>query len=144
MEFKDRLKQLRTEHGLSMSKLAEMIGVSKAAVGNYESGLRIPRQEQLEAIADIFNVDLDYLMCRTNTTLKTSFSENRILYLMKLLNEKGKAEAVKRVNELTFIPEYLKSDSGFDAMIAAHEDKEGTESEKEASISVITDDAEWR
>lgn len=66
MEFSKRLKELRTQSKYTMEQLAKLIGVGKSAIGNYESGLRYPKKEQLEALADIFNVDMDYLTCRTD------------------------------------------------------------------------------
>lgn len=66
MEFKDRLHFLRMSHEYSMSELGKLVGVSKAAISNYETGFRYPKKEQLEALADVFNVDLDYLTGRSD------------------------------------------------------------------------------
>ena len=60
--FGDRLKSLRNRKGLSQAEFAKQIGVSKSSVNMYERGDREPNFETLEAIADYFNVDLDYLM----------------------------------------------------------------------------------
>lgn len=60
--FGDRLKSLRNRKGLSQAEFAKQIGVSKSSVNMYERGEREPNFETLEAIADYFNVDLDYLM----------------------------------------------------------------------------------
>lgn len=65
--FSDRLKSLREEHGLSQIQLAKALGMSNGAIGNYESGQRKPRYEDLENIADYFNVELDYLLGRINS-----------------------------------------------------------------------------
>lgn len=62
MEFKDALKQLRTKRGLSQVELAEKLGFSAGLIGMYESGKRKPSFEALEAIADFFNISIDYLM----------------------------------------------------------------------------------
>ena len=141
MEFKDRLKQLRIENGYSGETLGNLIGVSKAAIGNYESGYRKPRQEQLEALADVFNVDMDYLLCRTDTRLHISFEESRMKYLLNKLNQDGKREAVKRVEELTFIPRYI----AIHEPVAAHErtDIEVTEEMKKHDDDIMNDDSEW-
>lgn len=61
MEFKDRLKELRALKGLSQVELAEKLGVSKSLIGAYETGDRNPGYENLEEIADYFNVSMDYL-----------------------------------------------------------------------------------
>ena len=64
--FGDRLRILRLEHGLSQGKLSEYIGVSKSSINMYERGEREPGFETIEAIADFFNVDIDYLLGRSD------------------------------------------------------------------------------
>lgn len=61
MDFKDRLKELRQQRGLSQSELAKSIGVSKSTISMLEVGSRLPSYELLEALGDYFNVTLDYL-----------------------------------------------------------------------------------
>ena len=61
MEFKDRLKELRTSKGLSQVALADKLGVSKSTIGAYETGDRKPSYEAQEELADFFNVSIDYL-----------------------------------------------------------------------------------
>ena len=60
--FRDRLKILREKRGMSQQHLADELGISRSAVGNYELGSREPDLETLELIADYFNVDMDYLI----------------------------------------------------------------------------------
>lgn len=66
--FKTVFTALRKARGLTQAELANRIGISRSAIGMYESGERIPRPDDLEKIADFFNVDLDYLMGRTYKT----------------------------------------------------------------------------
>ena len=68
MNFASRLKDLRVARGLSQRELADKISVSCAAIGLYETGKRFPRRDQLEDIADYFNVSIDYLTGRDNVT----------------------------------------------------------------------------
>lgn len=56
MKFPDILKSLRKKENLNQLELAKAIGVSRSAIGMYESGLREPDFETMEAIADYFNV----------------------------------------------------------------------------------------
>lgn len=65
-KFSERFRQLRNEHGLSQQALADQLGFSKSSVNMYERGEREPGIDSMEAIADYFNVDLDYLMGRTD------------------------------------------------------------------------------
>lgn len=64
--FSDRIKVLRTERGITQEQLAAMLKVSRSTIGMYESGKREPDFEMSEAIADIFNVDMDYLTGRSD------------------------------------------------------------------------------
>ena len=64
--FSDRLKQLRREHELTQQALADRLEISKSSVNMYERGEREPGIQTLEAIADIFNVDMDYLLGKSD------------------------------------------------------------------------------
>lgn len=68
--FGSILKNLRTSRGITQGELAAMLDVSRSTVGMYETGGREPDFETMEAIADIFNVDMDYLMGRTQVERK--------------------------------------------------------------------------
>lgn len=68
--FHSVLKSLRNEKGLTQGELAEKLNISRSTIGMYENGSREPDYETLEAIADYFNVDIDYLLGRTNKTTK--------------------------------------------------------------------------
>lgn len=62
--FSVRLKQLRKERGLLQKDISQIFSVSMGAVGNWESGNRIPDSETLSRIADYFQVSVDYLLGR--------------------------------------------------------------------------------
>ena len=56
-----RIKFLREEREYTQEQFGAIIGVSKSTIGMYELDKREPDKEKLEAIADFFNVDMDYL-----------------------------------------------------------------------------------
>lgn len=64
--FSERLRLLRTTSGLSQRELAQKIGVSKSSINMYERGEREPGFETLESVADLFRVDINYLLGRTD------------------------------------------------------------------------------
>lgn len=68
-EFKDRLKELRLNAHMTQKDLGQALGISSSTVGMYEQGKRTPDYETLEALADIFNVDTDYLIGRSNRSM---------------------------------------------------------------------------
>lgn len=69
-QFDKILKLLRNEKHMSQQELADALGISKSSINMYERGERQPNFEVLETIADFFNVDIDYLLGRTNKTTK--------------------------------------------------------------------------
>lgn len=68
--FGSILKNLRLSRNITQGELAAKLGISRSAVGMYETGGREPDFEMMEAIADIFNVDMDYLMGRSQVERK--------------------------------------------------------------------------
>ena len=62
MEIGERLKELRTQKGLSQAELAKKLNLSKSTISMIEVGSRNPSFEVLELIADFFNVDMAYLL----------------------------------------------------------------------------------
>ena len=75
-KFSLRLRELRNSKDLSQQKFADIIGTSKSSINMYERGEREPGLETLETIADYFNVDLDYLLGKSdipNRTLAEKF-----------------------------------------------------------------------
>ena len=65
MSFSERLVLLRKSHSLTQKKLAAEMGLSELAIQNYESQRRKPAFDVLIALADYFDVSLDYLVGRS-------------------------------------------------------------------------------
>ena len=64
--FNDRVKELRLSKNLSLRQLSKISGLSPSAIHAYEIGSREPTKTSLEALADVFNVDMDYLLGKSN------------------------------------------------------------------------------
>lgn len=62
----ERLKDLRISKGLSQKQLSSEIGVSDRNYQRYEYGEREPVASTLIALADYFDVSIDYLVGRTD------------------------------------------------------------------------------
>lgn len=73
-KFHERLKELRTAHDLSQSDFAKLIKLSKSSVNMYERGEREPGLATLERIADYFNVDMDYLLGKSDVVNKAQLA----------------------------------------------------------------------
>lgn len=65
--FSERLKQLREERGVSQEAIGKILGISRYAVYTYEKAKAAPTLEGLVALADYFDVTVDYLLGRTDT-----------------------------------------------------------------------------
>lgn len=73
----DIIRILRERLGWSQQQLADEIGLSRSMISMFEIDKRVPSAETYEQMADIFNVDLDYLMGRTT---RTTVLPERIAY----------------------------------------------------------------
>ena len=66
--FWNVFKALRIASGLTQQELADKLKISRSTIGMYETGAREPDYDTLEEIADFFNVDIDYLLGRSDKT----------------------------------------------------------------------------
>lgn len=124
--FNKRLLELRKQHELTQYELAESIGVNKQTISQYERGVRRPDFDTLCSLCDFFNVSSDYLLGKSDVTLRyvdsdglarlNAASSARILsrdaaelldYYNKL-NALGKKKAREDLADLTEIPRYIE------------------------------------
>lgn len=66
MPFPDRLLALRKSKNLTQKQLAAELQMSELAIQHYESQRRKPAFDVLIALADYFDVSLDYLVGRSD------------------------------------------------------------------------------
>ena len=60
--FSKRIKELRKSAGLTQQQLGDKLNVTKGSICSYENGTRMASIEILIQMANIFGVDLDYLI----------------------------------------------------------------------------------
>ena len=120
----DMIRKYRTEKGLTQKKLGELCGIADSNIRKYESGNQNPKIETLQKIADALDIPVNRLLAGkiiTRDELKEKLSEYGLTHLVpdteeerivlencKKLNETGKKEAAKRVEELTHLEKYTK------------------------------------
>ena len=105
-KFEERLKLLRQNRGLSQMELAKLLKISKSSVNMYERGEREPGIVTLERIADLFNVDMDYLLGKadysSHTIIRTGHDISPIEYELiskfRQLDERGQAAVINVLN----------------------------------------------
>lgn len=61
-----RLREVRTEKGMTQEEIADYLGFSRPTYTAYESGRRKPDQDTLVKIARYLNVSSDYLLGLSN------------------------------------------------------------------------------
>ena len=64
--FNLRLKELRKENNVTQKQTAEAINTTEQNFQRYERGTQQPTLPVLVALADYFNVSLDYLVGRSD------------------------------------------------------------------------------
>ena len=61
-DFASRLKELRLACGMSQQELADRLKVHAMTISGYERGVRKPDFDMLDALADILDASMDYLL----------------------------------------------------------------------------------
>lgn len=150
------IRFLRTKKGYSQDDIANMLGYkSFTTIQKWESGVSEPPLKALKKLSEIFNIDMNDLATKklflnTNedkiiyieTQSKQSNFVNRIQAYCNKLNDKGIKEAAKRVEELTYIPEYTTDDNS--VLNAAHELKGSSNVEQKHDNDIMDNDDEWK
>lgn len=130
------LKKLRLENELTQEELSNKLNslynikLNKGMISKWESNKSEPRFEYIKYLSKIYNVSLDYLLGLTNyknekdkqiNKNQFNFSEflknpsgingkqYSLLKNFNNLNELGKDEAIKRIEELTLINKYTNT-----------------------------------
>ena len=71
--FAERLKELRTEKGLSIQQLSQEVKIGVASICRWENCQADVKGSQLVTLAKYFGVTIDYLMGLENAELKLRF-----------------------------------------------------------------------
>ncbi len=61
MGLQEKVKELRSNKGISQKKLADAIGVAQSSINYWEKGQRTPSVAAAQKLADYFNITLDEL-----------------------------------------------------------------------------------
>lgn len=62
MEFKDKLKELRTSRNLSQMQLSVKTKISQSAIAKWELGKTEPTASAIITLAKFFNETTDYIL----------------------------------------------------------------------------------
>lgn len=95
MDFGQRLKNMRIEHGLTQKELASAVGVSVVAVQNWENGKKKPMMDMILSLGNVFQVSIDTLLGfsalpRPQDTFSLSQTERQLLKNYRSLDAFGR------------------------------------------------------
>ncbi|MBR3544705.1 MAG: helix-turn-helix transcriptional regulator, partial [Oscillospiraceae bacterium] len=62
----NRLREIRRSKGLNQQAVADAIGINRSSYANYESDRRQADHATLVKLANLFDVSVDYILCREN------------------------------------------------------------------------------
>lgn len=64
MYLAQNLRYLREQKGFNQKELSDVLGMSQAAIGNWESGSRTPEIETIIELAKLFDVTIDEIVLK--------------------------------------------------------------------------------
>lgn len=100
-----KIRILRKTRGLTQQQLADLMGVQRATISNYEIGRRSPHMKDLEKLADILGVNLEYFGV-LNNDLDELVAKARVVFDDDNITTDEKAKVYKEILKL-----YLDLDS---------------------------------
>ncbi len=74
--FQERLKSMRLEAKLTQKELAEKLKIGQNTYSYWEKGIRKPVGENLNKLANFFNVSTDYLLGNSSIKDQKKFDED--------------------------------------------------------------------
>ncbi|MDU3677670.1 MAG: helix-turn-helix transcriptional regulator [Clostridium sp.] len=159
------LKELRIENELTQEELANKLNelhdikLNKGMISKWEANKSEPRFEYIKYMSKLYNVSLDYLLGLSKFKNKEeeladyknrmnefaenhnkNFYENKLLNIFNKLNDEGKNEAIKRVDELTELSKYKKENNNKIVEISAKKKEIWQEEEKEHLMPIACHD----
>lgn len=81
-----RIRLLRTEHEMTQTDLANLLGVGKTTISNYENGNSYPDNEILLKLSSLFKVSTDFILGSTIKRNHTNLSPKDEKNIAKTLN----------------------------------------------------------
>ena len=118
MDIGENIRRARKNAGLTQKELGEKLGISAAAVGQFEKKDANPNHHTIEKIAMVLEISpLSLYDCYSATEMQKRVStyaehlssqETRLLAYFHMLNSTGQQECIKRIKELTQLAEYQK------------------------------------
>ncbi|UNW39649.1 helix-turn-helix transcriptional regulator [Weissella cibaria] len=85
----ERIKETAKLRGTNLKNLAKQVGLSENAIYSWKN--KTPRTDNVQAVADVLGVSVDYLLGNTDKMHSNKKDENVPIDLDKVLSEEGMA-----------------------------------------------------
>lgn len=96
MPFGKRLKDARISRNMTQEELAKAIGVSKGAIGNYESEVSSPKETILIKLMKVLEIDANYLYQDYITSGNDLTDEERsLIQLYRGADDRARSDAIR-------------------------------------------------
>lgn len=76
----NRMKELRTERGLSFRGLAIKTGINFSSLSKYENETRMPGIDEIKTLASFYEVSIDYLLNYDGFCLFVTYENGKCMY----------------------------------------------------------------
>lgn len=111
MTFGQRLRELRVARHIRQAELAKQVGMSPSSISMYEADQRLPSFEIEEKLADFFNVDLNYLRGKVDSTTEIVSSEVHVLIqVIKRMTPRQRSLVIAYAKGIVDFEEALKQE----------------------------------
>lgn len=126
MGIGESIKQIRTQKKMTQRELGEKLGgITQQQIGQWENGIKNPKLETIQRLATALEVSLSDIigieefnkLVETKSRIKHQIDNgiikttpSSLLDNYSKLNDLGRHEAEKRVQELTEIPRYTQKE----------------------------------
>ena len=133
--FSKNLRYYMNKYNKKQSDLINDLGLSSSTISNWCTGEKLPRMDKVQILADYFHINKSDLIEEKEQQDDTP----KIMQFYNKLNDLGKKEATKRVEELTCFPQYTDSQ----LLNAAHAYEGKSEEDKKHDDDIMDNDDEW-
>lgn len=147
--FSANLKYYMEQNNKTQMDLMKDLGLSSSTVSNWCTGLKLPRMDKVQMLADYFNIYKSDLIEEDGPVKaqKRKLDEAVLAHFHKL-NDDGKTEGIKRIEELTYIPRYAATSGKVipvNPMLAdaARSIAGASDEDKAFDEDIMNDDLKW-
>ncbi len=106
-----RIRELRVRRGWSQQQLAERVGVRQKQISSYERNVNTPSGEIFIALADAFDISLDYLARRgANNATTVNVADRELIEMVQVVDrlEDEDRALIKRVIDLVLLKQQFR------------------------------------